>query len=150
MPMREGGLLGLWYFDTVQEFWEAEGLEGDMTWVERNNFYVWLAKGMAVNGVPRVATIGDRQQRLKYNIIFVKQLRNDNRHDNWVYSNTPPPRTGKFDEFMDEIEAVARRFGIQYIYIESVANTFLPSKFETRGYRRMNNPGNPYFVKTIT
>ena len=30
--------IGWWYFDTVEDFWKAEGIEGQITWVERNGF----------------------------------------------------------------------------------------------------------------
>ena len=141
--------VGWWYFNTVEEFWDAEGLEEQVVWVERNDFSGWLAKGIVGDGAPRNARLEDKRRGRLYNAIFVKQLSNPCRLRNWEYSSDPPPRTGKFDEFMDEVESVAIRFGLTCVFVKDVANEFLPAKLERRGYNRVDHLPHPDFVKVM-
>ena len=140
---------GWWYFDTVQEFWETGGLEGEITWVDRDGFQGQLAKGLLGSEGLRPSMVEDRQEGHSYDVIIVEQLHNPCRSGNYYYSDNPPRRTGKFSEFMDELEAVAVELGIQFVWVEKVFNTFLPSKLERRGYRRIDTVYLPDYVKTF-
>ena len=64
----------------------------------------------------------------------------------------PPPRTGRFSAFMDEVESVAARTECRHVWVEKVANEFLPEKLENRGYKSLNDPDgfpNPDYVKFL-
>ena len=64
----------------------------------------------------------------------------------------PPPRTGMFSAFMDEMEEVASRAGCRHVWVEKVANEFLPEKLENRGYRGLNHADgfpNPDYVNFL-
>ena len=53
---------------------------------------------------------------------------------------------------MDEVEEVAIRAGCRHVWVEKVANEFLPEKPEARGYRRLDDPygfPNPDYVKFL-
>ena len=148
MPVRRNAV-GWRLFDTVEEFWEAEVREDEIAWVERDGFQGWLAKGVVGDGPLGNLKTTDRGPRCRYNAIIVRQLHNPCRYWNWEFSPNPPPRTGRFDAFMDEVESVAVRSGLQFVRIEKVANEFLPSKFEGRGYKRIEGFPNPSFVKKL-
>ena len=54
---------------------------------------------------------------------------------------------------MDEVEEVAARAGCRHVWVEKVANEFLPEKLENRGYKRLDSPDgfpNPDYVKFLS
>lgn len=152
MPGKHDEFSGWWYFDSVQELWDAEGLEDKNLWVERDRFMGWLQKGVVEDGFPRALKRGDVEQGRQPDILFILQLRNLDRPHNWDRLPNPPPRTGKLATFMDEVEAVAARGGCWYVWVDKVANGFLGEKLENRGYRRLPNPDgfpNPDYLKLL-
>ena len=70
-------------------------------------------------------------QGKRANTLMVMQVHNSDRSRNWERCDPPPPRTGKFDRFMDEVEAVALRAGCRFVWVDSVANEFLPGQTGT-------------------
>lgn len=99
----------------------------------------------------RRATAKDRQRRYIASGIIVKQLHNEERTGYSECFKPPPPRTGKLDAFMDEVESAAAGLGLQWVLVESVFNKFLPAKLERRGYRRIDEGfGYPHFLKTVS
>ena len=140
---------GWWWFDTVREFWEAQGLEGRITCVKKDGFWGILEKGVMDDGGLRRATANDKRGHNR-SAIVVKQVHNENRPGNYECLVPIPPRTGKFDAFMDEVEATADLLGLQYVWVKSVFNKFLPSKLLRRGYRRIDRGfGHPDFIRTF-
>ena len=65
--------------------------------------------------------------------LIVSQVLNLNRNWNWDRLEKPPPRTGLFSAFMDELEEVAARAGCRQVVAEKVATEFLPEKLEYHG-----------------
>lgn len=154
MPGKLDEASGWWFFDSVQEFWESEGLEGMTACVERDRFWGRLDKGVMIieDSMARELTGEELQQGCQPNTLMVVQLENRDRSGNWRRLSTPPPRTGKFDAFMDEVEEVAIRFGCQFVWVDQVVSDFLPEKFERRGYQRIENFAHrpqPDFVKAL-
>ena len=150
MPGRQDEVTKWWFFDTVAEFWEAPILKERIGTIENGSFWGNLKKGIVKDGELRDATLEDGQQGLICNVIIVNQVLNHERTWNWNCLSDPPIRTGYFEWFMDEVEAVAERFGIEYVLVERVANEFLPSKLERRGYRRLSGElPNPDYLKQM-
>lgn len=125
------------------------GLEKSTAIIEKGSFNGRLQKGILERWELREATLEDREQSRTYNVIIVKLVINHDRTWNWDYLHYPPRRTGKFDRFMDEVEDVAKEFGIANVLVEHVAHEFLPSKLERRGYFRVDSslPRRPNYLK---
>ena len=51
-----------------------------------------------------------------------------------TFTSNPPPRTGKFNRFMDEVESFAKDSGLRLILPDKVATEFLRDKLFRRGY----------------
>ena len=77
-------------------------------------------------------------------------MHNPNRSSwNWKQLSNPPVCTGKFAAFIEEVEAVAERFELDFVWVEDVGNEFLPAKFERMGYRRAEHEPYPDYVKVM-
>ena len=138
------------FLGTVQEFVDSQWLKGTIPCVEKGTFWAMLEKAIIGDGVMREAT-ADEQQRGYWNAIMVKQVHNVERPNNHDSLDPPPPRTGKLDAFMNEVEATAVRAGLQYVWVDKVYNEFLPSKLKKRGYQRIDViPSRPHFVKPVS
>ena len=84
---------------------------------------------------------------------MVLQVKNSDCHLNWDWLPNPPSRTGKLDALMDEVEAVTVREDCQFVWVDKVANGFLPANLERRGYQRVPSPDgfpNPDYLKILT
>ena len=152
MAVWQDQLTKWWFFDSVQDLWDAQGLEDATMFVDRDGFLGRLQKGLFEDlSMTRVTSDQLAQGKLP-NALMVIQVHNADRSWNWELLDPPPHRTGKFDQFMDEVEAVARREGCRYVWVDSVANEFLPAKLERRGYRRVRYEydfPNPDYIKTL-
>ena len=140
-----------WNFDTVQEFWEDQGSGRLPASVRQGSFVGKLLKGIVENGRLRELRSEDAASGIQPDTLIVVQVQNLERTRNWDRSANPPPRTGLFSAFMDEVEEVAIRAGC-HVWVEKVANGFLPEKPEARGYRRLDDPygfPNPDYVKFL-
>ena len=141
-----------WGFESVQEFWDSEVRGWLPSTVRQGSFEGKVLKGIAHNGKLRELRQEDVESGTRPNTLIVSQVQNLERPRNWDRLPNPPPRTGRFSTFMDEVEEVAARGGCQYVWIEKVANEFLPEKLEARGYHRLNDPEgfpNPDYLKII-
>lgn len=152
MPGRRDGDTNQWTFDSVQEFWDSKVSGQPPACVQRGSFVGLLLKGIVEDRRPRVLESEDIRAGRQPDALIVAQVQNCDRTWNWDRLEPPPPRTGKFSAFMDEVEEVAIRSGCQLVWIEKVANEFLPEKLERRGYQRMDRPAgssNPDYVKFL-
>ena len=122
------------------------------TWIDRDGFFGRLQKGLLEKASVRKLTSERLAQGKLPNTLTVMQVHNSDWSRNWERRDPPPPRTGKFDQFMDEVEAVALRAGCRFVWVDSVANEFLPAKLERRRYRRVQHEcdfPSPDYVKTL-
>ena len=141
-----------WLFESVQDLWDAQGLEDATMCVDSKGFFGRLQKGLLENASMNRLTSDHLAQGKLPDTLMVMQVHNADRLWNWERLDPPPPRTGKFDEFMDEVEAVARRAGCRFVWVGSVANEFLPAKLERRGYCKVRYKYdflNPDYIKTL-
>ena len=144
--------LNQWGFESVQEFWDSEVWGWLPSTVRQGSFEGKVLKGIVDNGKLRELQKEDVESGTRPNALIVSQVQNLERPRNWNRSPKPPPRTGRFSAFMDEVEEVAARGGCQYVWVEKVANEFLPEKLEARGYHRLNDPEgfpNPDYLKIM-
>ncbi len=142
----------LWNFDTVQDFWEYRGSLRFPASVRRGSFVGQVQKGIVENGNLRELRSEDIASGTQPDTLIVVQVQNDERLWNWNKLQHPPPRTGMFSAFMDEVEEVAIGAGCRHVWVESVANEFLPEKLEARGYTRLDDPDgfpNPDYAKSL-
>ena len=152
MPGQRDEDTNQWTFDSVQEFWDSNVSGQPPACVQRGSFAGLLLKGIVENRRPRVLEPDDIRAGRQPDALIVSQVQNFDRTENWDRLEPPPPRTGKFSAFMDEVEGVAIRSGCQLVWIGKVANKFLPEKLEKRGYERMDRPAglsNPDYVKFL-
>lgn len=136
-------------FDTVAAFWEDAGLGRQSATIVKDGFFGVLSKGIFEDGFLHYAGAEDFRQGRRCNTIIVKQLHNPNRPTNWEQRSNPPVRTGNFAAFIEEVEAVAERFELDFVWVEDVANEFLPAKFERMGYTRVEHERHPDYVKEM-
>lgn len=137
-------------FDTVAAFWEDVGVARQSATIVKDGFFGVLSKGIFEDGFLHYAGAEDVRQGHRCNTIIVKQLHNPNRSSNWEQRSNPPVRTGNFAAFIEEVEAVAERFELDFVWVEDVANEFLPAKFERIEYRRVDHDPYPDYVKVMT
>ena len=152
MPGVRDEITKQWTFDTVQEFWNSRVSGWLPARVKRGSFVGQVLKGIVENSQLRVLEPADLRAGKQPDTLIVDQVMNFERTRNWERRDTPPPRTGKFSAFMDEVEEVAARFGCHQVVVEKVANEFLPEKLENRGYRKVEDPDgfpNPNYVKFL-
>lgn len=152
MPSRRDPITRQWIFDSVQEFWDSKVSGQIPASVQQGSFVGQLLKGIVENRQLRVLEPEDLSAGRQPDVLIVAQVQNFDRTWNWDRLEQPPPRTGRFAAFMNEVEEVAIRSGCQLVWIEKVANKFLPEKLEARGYRRLNHPDgfpNPDYMKFL-
>ena len=94
-------------FSSVQDFWDAEDLEGQPASVWKGKFQGKLQKGLVDDGKLREFRREDLQRGIGPDTLIVLLLVNRDRHRNRERLQSPPPRTGLFAAFMDEVEEVA-------------------------------------------
>ena len=153
MPGRRDEITKMWVFDSVQEFWDSKVSGWLPASVQQGSFVGLMLKGIVDNGNLRELRREDVKSGTRPDTLIVVQVQNSERVWNWDRLKDPPPRTGKFSAFMDEVEEVAVRAGCRHICVEKVANGFLPEKLENRGYERLDSPDgfpNPDYVKSLT
>ena len=139
------------YFDSVQDFWEAEVQDSQVTFVLKGRFEGRLEKGLVEDGKLREFRRSDLARGRKPDTLIVMHVLNYDRRNNYDRMQPPPPRTGLFSSFMAEVEDVASSEGCRGIVVEDVFNEFLPDKLEDLGYRRVPGSDNPHpnYVKII-
>ena len=141
-----------WYFNSVQDFWDAEDLDGQAAYVRKGCFQGKLQKGLIDDGKWREFRRVDLERGIEADTLIVLHLLNHDRASNYNWMQPQPRRTGRFSAFMDEVEEVAIRAGCRRIWVEDVFNTFLPEKLERRGYHKIlgfDDP-NPDYVKVLS
>ena len=140
-----------WYFNSVQDFWDAEGLDGQDTYVLKGPFQGKLQKGLVDDGKLREFRRVDLERGLVPDTLIVLHVLNDDRGRNYCRMQPPPPRTGRFSAFMDEVEEVATHARCRLVWVENVFNEFLPEKLERRGYQKIPGSDNPHpdYVKIL-
>ncbi|MYC37041.1 MAG: hypothetical protein F4X66_09040 [Chloroflexi bacterium] len=109
-----------------------------------------VLKDIVENGQLRVLEPEDLRSGKEPDTLIVDQVLNFDRTRNWERLEPPPPQTGRFSAFMDEVDEVAALAGCRHVWVEKVANEFLPENLECRGYSRLNHADgfpNPGYVK---
>ena len=152
MPGVRDEITKQWTFDTVQEFWDSVVSGWLPARVKKGSFVGQVLKGIVENRQLRVLEPEDLRAGKQPDTLIVDQVLNFERTRNWERLEPPPPRTGRFAAFMDEVEEVAARAGCSQVVVEKVANEFLPEKLENRGYRKVEDADgfpNPNFVKFL-
>lgn len=152
MPTNSDDKSGQRTFNSVQEFWDAQGLDGQTAEVKQGSFEGLLRKGVVDGGQVRELRRDDIDLGGGPDTLIVVQVENTDRRWNWERCQNPPPRTGLFEAFMDEVEEVAARAGCRHVWVEKVGNEFLPEKLENRGYNKVDNPNwvpNPDYMKFL-
>ena len=133
-----------WYFDSVQDFWDAERLDGQAAYVRKGRFQGKLQKSQVgdreLGEFPHV----DLECGIEADTLIVMQVLNLDRGTNHYRLQPPPRRTGIFSAFMDEVEEVAFKAGCRLVWVEDVFNEFLPEKLEMRGYQKLPGSENPH------
>ena len=128
-----------WVFPTVQEFWESNlkgRPPGPHAMIDKDyGFWGKLSKGLTGDAIEALKSYGNNiDADILALCITVEQVHSEGREHNFRRLSNPPPRTGKFDRFMDEVESLAKNSGLQLILIDKVATEFLRDKFLRRGY----------------
>ena len=152
MPGRRDEITNRWGFDSVEEFWNSNVSGRLPPTVQMGSFVGQLLKGIVENGQLRALQSEDVESGTQPDTLIVVQVQNLERTRNWDRLENPTPRTGLFAAFMDEVEEVAARAGCRHVWVEKVANEFLPEKLGHRGYRRLNHADgfpNPDYVKFL-
>ena len=152
MPGRRDERTGQWTFNSVQDFWDSKVSGQIPAYVQQGSFVGQLLEGIVENRQLRVLEPKDLRAGRRPDVPIVAQVQNFETTWNWERLQPPPPRTGKFSALMDEVEEVAIRAGCQLVWIERVANGFLPERLVNRGYRKAEDPyefPNPNYVKFL-
>ena len=152
MPGVRDEITKQWTFDTVQEFWDSRVSRWLPARVKKGSFVGQVLKGIIEDDQLRVLESKDLRAARQPDTLIVDQVMNFDRTWNWDRLLPPPPRTGRFAAFMDEVEEVAARVGCRHVVVEKVANEFLPEKLENRGYKKVEDPHkfpNPNYVKFL-
>lgn len=140
-----------WYFSSVQDFWDAEDLDGYDAYVRKGPFQGKLQKSLVDDGELREFSRMDLERGLTPDTLLVLHVLNDDRANNCDRMQPPPPRTGRFSAFMDEVEEVAIEARCRWVWIADVFNEFLPEKLERRGYQKIQGSDDPHpdYVKVL-
>ena len=140
-----------WYFNSVQDFWDAEDLDGQAAYVRKGRFLGKLQKGLVDDGKLREFRRVDLERGIEADTLIVLHVLNHNRASNYDRMQPPPRRTGRFSAFMDEVEEVALQAGCRWVWVEDVFNAFLPEKLERRGYQKIpgSDDSNPDYVEFL-
>ena len=152
MPGKRDEITKRWCFDSVQEFWDSRVSGRVPASVQQGSFVGQLLKEIVDNGRLRELQREDVESGARPDTLIVSQVLNLDKNWNWDRLQNPPPRTGMFSAFMGEVEEVAARSGCRHVWVEKVANEFLPEKLEARGYKRLDDPSgfpNPDYVKFL-
>ena len=152
MMGRRDEISGRRLFDSVQEFWDSNLLGRLPASVQKGSFVGQVLKGIVDKGKLRELRSVDVKSGTRPDTLIVAQVLNLERTWNWDLLKEPPPRTGEFSAFMNEVEEVAARAGCRHVWVKKVANEFLPEKLEDRGYKRLDSPDgfpNPDYVKFL-
>lgn len=139
------------HFDSVRDFWAAEGLVGQAAYVCKGPFQGKLQKGVSDDGELRDLRPEDMVRGVEADTLIVLHVLNHERPSNYDRIQPPPRRTGLFSAFMDEAEEVAFKAGCRLVRVEDVFNKFLPEKLEKRGYQKIpgSDDPNPDYVKVL-
>ena len=140
---------GQWHFNSVQDFWDAEDLEGR---VWKGRFEGKLQKGLVDDGRLRDFRREDLEQGLEPDTLILLHVINHERANNHDCQQLPPPRTGLFSAFIDEVEEVAIQAECRSVLVDKVFNKFLRKKLKKRGYRKVPRHDrfpNPDYVKVL-
>ena len=86
---------------------------------------------------------GEVQQTLD-----LANARRDSRADN-MYRDGRYPSSGFMLRLIESIELHALNQGVEYVYVESVLNEFLPAWFERHGYTFVTNSNPACYYKQI-
>ena len=141
-----------WYFDSVQDFWDTEGLEEQPGYIQNGPFEGKLRRGV-VQGRLRDFSREDVERGIKPDTLIILHVLNYNRQGNYDCKQPPPQRTGLFSAFMDEVEEVAFLAGCRSVVVDAVYNKFLRKKLEKRGYLRVpsaESNANPDYAKFLS
>ena len=111
MPGVRDEITKQWTFDTVQEFWDSRVSGWLPARVKKGSFVGQVLKGIIEDGQLRVLESKDLRAGRQPDTLIVDQVMNFERTWNWGRLQPPPPRTGRFAAFMDEVEEVAARVG---------------------------------------
>ena len=152
MPGRRDEITKRWFFDSVHEFWDSRVIGWLPASVQHGCFVGQVLKGIVDEGRLREMRREDVESGRRPDTLIVSQVLNLDRTWNWDRLEKPPPRTGLFSAFMDDVEEVAADAGCRQVVAEKVANGFLPEKLENRGYRKVENQDrfpNPNYVKFL-
>ena len=138
-------------FNSVQDFWDAEDLEGQAVYVLKGRFEGKLEKGLIDDGELREFRREDLERGKSPDTLIVVQVLNHDRAYNYGCSQLRPPRTGLFAAFMDEVEEVAIQARCRHVWVADVYNKFLPEKLERRGYQKIpdSDDPSPDYVKVL-
>ena len=106
-------------------------------YVKFNGLSIYLRKGtILINGEPK-------------NTIQLANITNPRRSTN-MEIRPNPKSTGKFSSLMNELERLAKEYGYDGVYVESVLNSFLPDVLERYGYSQVNiNAGTKNYWKRV-
>ena len=139
------------YFESVRDFWDADVLDSQVTLVLKGRFQGRLQKGLFEDGKLREFRQDDIACGGRPDTLIVMHVLNHDRGSNYDRMQPPPPRTGLFSTFMEEVEDVGNREGCRQIVVEDVFNEFLPGKLEDLGYLRVPGSDNshPNHVKFL-
>ena len=138
----EDGMGNLPAFDSVREFLASRATHGRAFTKNRRFFGTLRKKTVSSKGSISFVAI-------RYAVLEVTHIVNRDRPRNWDTFAVPPPRTGLFDAFMDEVENSAREAGFSAIRVDLVSTEFLRPKFKRRGYRIISSDGNPSYYKYL-
>ena len=140
-----------WYFNFVQDFWDAEDLDGQAAYVRKGPFQGKLQKGLVDDGRLREFRRMDLERGIEPDTLIVLHVLNHDRASNYDRMQPPPLRTGRFSAFMDEVEEVAIHTRCRLVWVEDVFNDFLPEKLKRRGYQKIpgSDDPNPDYVRVL-
>ena len=123
-----------------------------MAYIRQGSFQGKVLKGLVEDQQLREFGREDLERGIRPDTLIIVNVLNLDRESNWKRLQRPPPRTGKFSAFMDEVEEVATKAGCRYVQVENVFNEFLPEKLEDRGYRVLSSSAtspNPDYMKVL-
>ena len=138
-------------YGSVLEFLNSIKATGEVQPARLGRFVGKLSKGSVENEQLRTLTDEDLERGIPSDALIIVQL--DNLDRSWnVPASDNHERTGKFADFMDEVEEIALHCGCRYVWAEKVVSGFLPEKLEARGYERKGRNdwnNNPDYVKGL-
>ena len=91
-----------------------------MAYIRQGSFQGKVLKGLVEDQRLREFRREDLERGIRPDTLIVVNVMNLDRDSNWKRLQSPPPRTGRFSAFMDEVEEVATKAGCRYVQVESV------------------------------